>query len=270
MPLSIETVSAQHIGDRGEQQDRVAIFPHPAHKGALLAVLADGMGGHSGGALAAEQVIFKARHAFDVAPPNVANVRETLAAGINDAHDSIRLAAMTSEQDPHSTACILILQPGRVDWAHCGDSRIYHFRKGEKVSRSFDHSYVMDLVRQGLISEEDAEKHPNKNVLLSCLGDDPAPRIDYGETSPLQDGDAFLLCSDGLWAYFTDEVLGKVLNEFPVRQAAEILINTARDRGKPRGDNISLAIVRIKDVVPEKKLMPHQMVKKPGMPGAKP
>lgn len=271
MPLTIETVSAQHIGDRGEQQDRVAIFPHPTHKGSLLAVLADGMGGHSGGSLAAEQVIFKAKHAFEASPPNPANVRATLAAGINDAHDSIKLAAITSEQDPHSTACVLILQPGRVDWAYCGDSRIYHFRKGEKISRTFDHSYVMDLVRQGLISEEDAEKHPNKNILLSCLGDDPAPRIDYGETSPLQDGDAFLLCSDGMWAYFTDEVIGKVLNEFPVRQAAEIFINTARDRAQGRGDNCSLAIIRIKEVEPEKKkLMPHQMVKKPGMPGAKP
>ena len=65
MPLTIETVAAQHIGDRSEQQDRVAIFAHPTHKGALLAVLADGMGGHSGGSLAAEQVLFKARHAFE-------------------------------------------------------------------------------------------------------------------------------------------------------------------------------------------------------------
>jgi serine/threonine protein phosphatase PrpC len=248
MPITIETIAAQHIGDRSEQQDRVAIYAHPTHKGALLAVLADGMGGHTGGSLAAEQVIFKAKLAFEAAPPNAENVRDTLTTAINDAHDSIRLAAISSEQDPHSTACVLILQPGRADWAHCGDSRIYHFRKGEKRSRSFDHSYVMDLVRQGLINEEDAEKHPNKNILLSCLGDDPAPRIDYGETAPLVDGDAFLLCSDGLWAYFADEVLAKVLNEFPLRQAAEVLINTARSRANGRGDNCSLAIVRVKEV----------------------
>jgi serine/threonine protein phosphatase PrpC len=268
MALTIETISAQHIGDRGEQQDRVAIYPHSTHKGALLAVLADGMGGHTGGSLAAEQVLFKARHAFEASPPNAENVRATLAAAINDAHDGIKLAALTSEQDPHSTACVLILQPGRADWAYCGDSRIYHFRKGEKISRTFDHSYVMDLVRQGLISEEDAEKHPNKNILLSCLGDEPPPRIDYGETAPLQDGDAFLLCSDGLWAYFTDEVLGKVLNEFPLRQAAEILINTARDRAAGRGDNCSLAVVRVKEIEPEKKapLWKQGLPKKPGTP----
>ena len=270
MPLTIETITAQHIGDRKEQQDRVALFPHPTHKGALLAVLADGMGGHTGGALAAEQVIFKARHAFEASPPNAENVRETLANAINDAHDGIKLAAISSEQDPHSPACVLILQPGRVDWAYTGDSRIYHFRKGELVSRTFDHSYVMDLVRQGLIKEEDAEKHPNKNVLLSCLGEDAPPRIDYGDSAPLQDGDCFLLCSDGLWAYFTDAMLGKALNEFPLRQAAEILINTARSQGNGRGDNCSLAVVRIKEVAPEKKPMPHQMVKKPGMPGGKP
>ena len=123
----------------------------------------------------------------------------------------------------------------------------------------------MDLVRQGLISEDDAEKHPNKNILLSCLGDDPAPRIDYGETSPLVDGDCFLLCSDGLWAYFADDVLGKVLNEFPVRQAAEVLINTARSRGAGRGDNCSLAIVRVREVEPPKKEpLWKQGPKKPG------
>ena len=269
MPLTIETISAQHIGDRKEQQDRVAIFAHPTHKGSLLAVLADGMGGHTGGALAAEQVIFKARHAFENAQPTPENVRATLAGGINDAHDGIKLAALTSEQDPHSTACLLVLQPGRVDWAYTGDSRIYHFRKGELISRTFDHSYVMDLVRQGLIKEEDAEKHPNKNVLLSCLGEDTAPRIDYGETAPLQDGDCFLLCSDGLWAYFTDKMLGKALSEFPLREAAEILINTARSQGNGRGDNISLAVVRIKEVEPPKKepLWKQGLANKPGAAG---
>lgn len=247
MPLSIETVSAQHIGDRGEQQDRVAIFPHPTHKGALLAVLADGMGGHTGGALAAEQVLFKAKQGFEMGAPTGDNVRDLLAAGINDAHDGIKLTRFTSEQDPHSTACLLILQPGRADWAHCGDSRIYHYRDGQRIARSFDHSYVMDLVQKGFLTEEQAEQHPNKNILISCLGDNDPPRIDFGAAATLAAGDAFLLCSDGMWAYFSDEEIGRVLKEFPPRQAAEIFINTARDRAKGRGDNCSLAILRLKE-----------------------
>ncbi|MEW6163587.1 MAG: protein phosphatase 2C domain-containing protein [Pseudomonadota bacterium] len=252
MPLTIETCTAQHIGDRSEQQDRVGLFAHPTQKGTLLAVLADGMGGHTGGALAAEQVVQSAKNNFESGVLAAAGIQATLAAGINDAHDGIKLTAMSSEQDPHSTACLLILQPGRADWAHCGDSRIYHYRDGVKVSRSYDHSHVMNLVKMGYLTEEQAETHPQKNLLISCLGDNDPPKIDFGETAPLAGGDCFLLCSDGLWAYFSDDELGRVLNEFPVRQAAEILINSARDRAKGRGDNCSLAIVRLRETEEEK------------------
>jgi PPM family protein phosphatase len=248
MPFTIETCTAQHIGDRQEQQDRVALFAHPNQKATLLAVLADGMGGHTGGALAAEQVIQSAKQSFQANLPAGTNIEDMLAAGINDAHDGIKLSRFTSEQDPHSTACAFILQPGRADWAHCGDSRIYHYRDGVKVSRTYDHSHVMNLVKMGYLTEEQAESHPQKNLLISCLGDNDAPKIDFGKTMPLVGGDCFLLCSDGLWAYFTDDEIGRVLNEFPVRQAAEILINSARDRAQGRGDNCTLAIVRLKEI----------------------
>jgi serine/threonine protein phosphatase PrpC len=252
MAFNIETCTAQHIGDRSEQQDRVGLFAHPTQKATLLAVLADGMGGHTGGALAAEQVIQSAKNNFQSGALAAGAIQNTLAASIHDAHDAIKLTALSSEADPHSTACALILQPGRADWAYCGDSRIYHYRDGVKVSRTYDHSHVMNLVKMGYLTEAQAETHPQKNLLISCLGDNDPPKVDFGETVPLAGGDCFLLCSDGLWAYFSDEELGKVLNEFPVRQAAEILINSARDRAKGRGDNCSLAIVKLKALEDEK------------------
>ncbi len=252
MPFTIETCTAQHIGDRDEQQDRVGLFTHPVQKGAVLAVLADGMGGHSGGALAAEQVVHSAKNIFQANTPAGVNVAEMLADAINDAHDGIKLARFTSEQDPHSTACLLIVQSGRADWAHCGDSRLYHYRDGARVSRTDDHSHVMSLVKRGYLTEEQAESHPQKNLLISCLGDDAAPQIDFGAAAPLVNGDCFLLCSDGLWACFSDDELGRVLNEFPVREAAEILVNSARERAQGRGDNCSLAIVRLQEIEPEK------------------
>lgn len=254
MPLIIEACTAQHIGDRQEQQDRVAIFSHPRTKGALLAALADGMGGHTGGALAAEQVLHAANNSFSAIGLAPEHVRDMLQSGIADAHDGIRLTRYTSEQDPHSTACLLILQAGRADWAHCGDSRIYHFRDGRLVSRSVDHSYVMDLVQRGFLTEAQAEQHPNKNILVSCLGDKEVPRVQYGTAEPLVAGDCFLLCSDGLWAYFPDAELGTVLKEMAPRQAAEWLIDAARKRAQGRGDNCSLAIVRLKEA--EKPSMP--------------
>lgn len=244
MSLTIESCSAQHLGDREEQQDRVAIFPHPKRSGMLLAVLADGMGGHTGGAMAAEQVIHTARSNFESYGP-AQPVREMLAEGILDAHNAIRLARYTSEQDPHSTACLLMLHANRADWAHCGDSRVYHYRNTQLVSRSSDHSYVSELLRQGLITDSQAERHPNRNLLVSSLGELEPPQISFGEAVPLIAGDCFLLCSDGLWAHFPDDELGSILAQYPPRAAAEILIDEARLRAKGRGDNISVVIVRL-------------------------
>lgn len=248
MALTIDVCKAQHIGDREEQQDRVAMFPHPNYKGAMLAVLADGMGGLSGGAMAAEQVVLGGKSNFDRFGPG-ANVREMLAACINDGHDGIRLTALSAEMEPHSTACVLVLTPGRADWAHCGDSRIYQFRNGEMIARTVDHSLVMrKMVIPGYLTEEQAETHPNKNLLVSCLGEEARPEIDFGEAAPLQGEDCFLLCSDGIWAYFKNEELGQILASMPPRQAAEALIERARERAKGHGDNASLAIVKIKEI----------------------
>ena len=256
MGLSIETCTAQHIGDREEQQDRVGLFAHPTRRGMLLAVLADGMGGHTGGAMAAEQVIFKARYSFEAYAPSGESPRQLLGALIEEAHVAIKLTRFTSEQDPHSTACVLLFQPGRIDWAHCGDSRIYHFRGDQLVSRSADHSYVNMMLKQGYLTQEQAEHHTQKNVLLGCLGSEREPTIDYGETEPPLAGDVFLLCSDGLWAYFSDAELGGVLAAHPPRAAAEILIQRARERAAGRGDNCSLVIVKLVEKKEEKKPVP--------------
>ena len=259
MALSVETCAAQHIGDRKEQQDRVALFPHPKRPGLLMAVLADGMGGHTGGAMAAEQVVFKARQNFEEFAPADESPQDLLRSIIDESHTVIKLTRFTSEQDPHTTACVLLFQAGRVDWAHCGDSRIYHFRNDKLVSRSSDHSYVNEMVKQGYLTPEQAEHHPQKNVLLGCLGSEREPTIDFGGTAPLADGDIFLLCSDGLWAYFSDAELGGVLAAHPPRAAAEILIQRSRDRANGHGDNCSLAIV---------KLVEKKVEKKPGPPSA--
>ena len=253
MPLTVETCVAQHIGDRKEQQDRVTLLHHPTRRGLFMAVLADGMGGHTGGAMAAEQVLHKAGTSFEVFAPASETPKDLLREVIAEAHVVIKLTRFTSEQDPHSTACILMFQPGRVDWAHCGDSRIYHFRGDKLVSRSNDHSYVNELVRLGRISAEEAEHHPQKNILLGCLGSEREPTIDFGEATPLADQDIFLLCSDGLWAYFSDAELGGVLAAHPPRAAAEILIQRARDRARGSGDNCSLAIIKLVEKKAEKK-----------------
>ncbi|APR04718.1 PP2C family protein-serine/threonine phosphatase [Thauera chlorobenzoica] len=245
MPFSAETCVALHGGDRAEQQDRVGLFPHPKRSGMLLAVLADGMGGHSGGAMAAEQVLIRARQNFETYAPRYETPDSLLASVIDEAHLVIKLTRFTSEQDPHSTAVVFLLQQGKAYWAHCGDSRLYHFRGPSLLSRSADHSLVGELQRKGRLDAADALWHPRRNVLLSCLGSERAPRIEQGrEETPLA-GDVFLLCSDGLWAYFSDAELGATLHELPPRAAAERLIGLARERARGSGDNLSLAIIKL-------------------------
>ncbi len=257
MSLTIDTCVAQHIGDRKEQQDRVALIPHPTRRGLLMAVLADGMGGHTGGAIAAEQVIHKAQQSFENYAPLSETPQELLRSIVHDAHVVIKLTRFTSEADPHSTAVVLMLQPGRVDWAHCGDSRLYHFRGDKLVTRSGDHSLVAELVRMGHITEEQAGAHPQRNILLSCLGAEREPQVDFGDSAPLVADDIFLLCSDGLWGYFSAAELGGVLAAHPPRNAAEILVERARKRAQGAGDNISLAIIKLTQKVAKRpKLAP--------------
>ena len=245
MSFTAETCVAMHVGDRKEQQDRVALFGHPKRPGMLMAVLADGMGGHSGGAMAAEQVLIRARQNFETYAPAQETPEDLLRSVIDEAHTVIKLTRFTSEQDPHSTAVVFTLQQGKAYWAHCGDSRLYHFRGAHTMSRSADHSLVGELQRTGRLDENQALNHPQRNVLLSCLGSDREPRIEYGcEASPVA-GDCFLLCSDGLWAYFTDFELASTLQEFPPRAAAERLIAQVRQRAGGSGDNISLAVIKL-------------------------
>ncbi len=256
MPFIVDTCTAQHIGDRDEQQDRVGLFAHPAKKGALLAVVADGMGGHTGGAMAAEQVVHSARTNFLCSALASDEIRDLLASNINDAHAAIRLAHLSGEQEPHSTAAMLIIHRGRADWAHCGDTRIYHFRNGDLVSRSWDHSHVMSLVKEGYMTEQQAAEHPQKNLLISCLGDESPPQIEFGSCDPLAEGDGFLLCTDGLWGYFSDQELAQVINDYPPRQAAEMLIQGARERAGGRGDNVSFVILRVNYIAEKRPLPP--------------
>lgn len=226
----------------------MAIFPHPQRSDCLLAVLADGMGGHTGGAIAAQQVLLKAKQNFATFSPSSESSQEFLRSVIDEAHVVIKLTRFTSEADPHSTAVVMLLHPGLAEWAHCGDSRLYHFRRGKLVTHTADHSLVGELIRTNRITEEMAQLHPQRNLLLSCLGADKDPRIDYGGAPALESGDCFLLCSDGLWGVLSDDELGRTLHELDARSAARVLINAARERGEGVGDNISMAIVKIKPV----------------------
>ncbi|HYD96888.1 MAG TPA: protein phosphatase 2C domain-containing protein [Noviherbaspirillum sp.] len=244
----IEAGTGQHIGDRHEQQDRAALFTAPRAPGYLMAVVADGMGGLSGGALAAEQVIRTAKQAFDLFSPQTDDVEKLLATIAHDAHTIIKLTAFSSEKKPHSTMVALVITPHRTAvWAHVGDSRLYRFDGPNCADRTTDHSYVEMLVRQGKLSRQEAQNHRLANVLVSALGShESEPQVTLRRHEGLKAGDAFLLCSDGLWHYFSDAELAAAVAANTPRQASEMLITKARERATDgKGDNCTLAIVKL-------------------------
>jgi serine/threonine protein phosphatase PrpC len=211
-----------------------------------MAVVADGMGGKSGGRKAADQVVLTARQVFDRYVPAKDESEQTLAQLVNEAHLMIKLTAMAFEEEPHSTIGAFIVNPDlSADLVHAGDTRIYHFQGPEMAHRTLDHSYVQRLVDEGQISEEDANVHPQANLLTGCLGTQQDPPVSTHHIRQLTIGDSLLVCSDGLWHYFTPKELGAIVHTLPPREAAEMLVGKARHRARTGGDNLSLALVRI-------------------------
>lgn len=235
-----------HKGDRDYQQDQVAVFTHPRHNGCMLAVVADGMGGRSGGRKASDQVMLTAKQLFERYAPETDDAGAMLSQLVQEAHIVIKLTAISSEQEPHSTIAAFLINPGGdCHWIHAGDSRIYHFHANRLVRRTLDHSYVQTLVNRGELTEEEAAVHPQSNILMGCLGTDNDPPQEKHFIPQLRPGDTLLACSDGVWHYFSSDELGSVLSSLSAREASEFLIEKARERANGGGDNLSLIIVKV-------------------------
>jgi serine/threonine protein phosphatase PrpC len=235
-----------HKGDREYQQDQVLLMPHPRTPGCVLGVVADGMGGRSGGRKASDQVMMTAKQLFERYSPDHDDAPTMLQQVVKEAHLVIKLTAISAEQEPHSTIAAFLINPGGdCHWVHAGDSRIYHYHGGKLVRRTLDHSYVQTLVAAGQITEEEANVHPQSNILMGCLGAEDDPPADLHTITQLRPGDVLLACSDGVWHYFSPAELGSVLASLSPREASEFLIEKARSRARGGGDNLSLAIVKL-------------------------
>jgi len=244
--FKVTACTADHIGDRAEQQDRVAILTSPRHPNCLLAIVSDGMGGRTGGRMAADQVIATAMHVFrDTGEDDAGSLPGLLRTIANEAHTVIRLSALSSEKEPHATFVALIVRSDYAAWAHAGDSRLYHFRDGRVVRRTEDQTYASFLRAQGREQQAQEADRRFKHMLISSLGLSRPPDLIIGDTQDLQAGDVFLLCSDGLWGHFADDEFGAMLAQDNPRNASNELVRLARERARGAGDNLSLAIVKL-------------------------
>jgi len=230
---------ASHIGGRDEQQDRWRVADLGA--AGLLAVLADGMGGHRDGALAAEVVVETAialtRHQLKSLQGQPQRLLSTLCEQVSAALSERSAAA-------HSTLVALWLYNGHAWWVHVGDSRCYCLRQGKRVMRTRDHSAVQMLVDLGEISEAEMAEHPEQNRLYRSLGGGQKPRPELG-TAPMVRDDLFVLCSDGVWQYLNESELWVEAHRRGLSEAATALVERAVARGGADADNSTLILIRI-------------------------
>ncbi len=242
--MKYQIASLSLTGGRASNQDRVLC---EEGDNAVLMVLADGLGGHTGGARAADILTRTAQHAFEsIRQPLITKPSAFLALTILRAHKEI-VAYGQAQHPPISprTTCVLCLvQSGYAYWAHVGDSRLYHFRNGQVLRRTLDHTVTEQLHLDGLLTENEMMRHPEKSRLLKALGSPRAPAITLGEETPLARGDTLLLCSDGLWEALPTAEMAEFLREDSVEESIEEMLHAAEKRMQKKADNLSAVCFR--------------------------
>ena len=238
MPV-IETACYADIGGRAEQQDRVAGFHRDD---ACLLALADGLGGHEGGALAAQALVDTAQELFYAASPADIPVH-LLTDIVLRGHRRINAIGVEQGIRPSSTCVLLHIDGNAATWAHVGDSRLYRFVDGTLVERTIDHSVVELLRMQGRITEQEMKTHPDQNQLYGALGGGTMPPVETA-SKPTAPADGFLLASDGLWENASETDLEAVFTAENLGTAVQDLVGCARSNGGTNCDNISVVAAR--------------------------
>ena len=231
-------------GSRSVNQDRIA---YTYGRDTLLLVVADGMGGHAGGEIAAQIAVRLFIERFQQeAKPILKNPLTFLHESMVKAHAALGSysAQFSMLETPRTTCVACIVQAGHAHWAHVGDSRLCLYRQGVLLSQTRDHSKVQYLVDQGLIGPNDVADHPDRNKIYSCLGGLVDPVIDLSNRTPLRDGDIIVMCTDGLWGSIGSDEMATWLTSTPILKSAPEMIREAERRGGADGDNLSAIVVR--------------------------
>ena len=238
MKYSIFTDS--RVGQRPYNQDRLG---HWQTDESMLMVVADGMGGHAHGEVAAQIAVEHLSAAFLAeAKPRIPNPDLFLYDAVGRAHSTIVHQARERGlgDAPRTTVVACVVQQGRAWWSHVGDSRLYLVRKGRVLARTRDHTYVQQLVDAGKIREQAAENHPDRNRLYQCLGGTHTPRLELTASVPLDKDDVVLMCTDGFWGPLTQrQILIGLIGKEPAKALPELLAQ-AEARAGTHCDNLSV------------------------------
>lgn len=231
-------------GGRENNEDRLA---HCYSRDALLMVVADGMGGHYYGEIASQIAVQTLTDAFQrEARPTLLDPFLFLQKNIQNAHHAILDYSEQNKLDdsPRTTIVACVIQDSVAYWAHAGDSRLYLIRKGRIIGQTKDHSQVQAMIDEGLITPAQAETHPERNKVYSCLGGSHTPEVEFSRKTPLESGDLIVLCTDGIWGVSPGNTLVEALKHPNLMQAVPQFMQQAERWGGPHGDNLSMIVVR--------------------------
>ena len=241
--MKVLTASTNRLGNRSSNQDRCLVLEG---SGRILLAVADGMGGHARGDLAAETVVNSLSHSFLNQREAVAEPEQFLKAALEIAHlETVEAGrASTPPVEPRTTCVVCLVQGNQAWWAHVGDSRLYLLRAGSLLTRTRDHTPVEELLQNGVIHEDELSTHPLRNSVSRCLGGAlrfPKISFDHAELKP---GDTLLLCSDGLWSALHERKLLDMPASGELEFAVNKLTEEAEKASYPHSDNISLVGLR--------------------------
>jgi serine/threonine protein phosphatase PrpC len=235
------------MGDRSTNQDRYLIMEAPD---SILLALADGMGGHPKGEMAAQILMDNARKAFLTSRKPISSPRFFLSGLLEMSHREILDFGSKQEPpiEPRTTGVLCLVQDDNAYWAHIGDSRLYIMRNGVIHQRTDDHSYVEHLRQQGLISAAQVHTHKFRNYVTRCLGgSNNRPVAELSGPHELQQGDVVLLCSDGFWGPLPERPMVDSLYKKQaslVKNVAQ-LANQAASKSHPESDNVTVVALKL-------------------------
>jgi len=228
------------VGARAVNQDRMG---YCYSRESLLMVVADGMGGHVRGEVAAQLTLQSCAGLFQRhAQPRLADPAEFLDLALRVSHrELLHYQSMHSlPEAPRTTVVACVVQDDRAWWAHAGDSRVYWLRQGRILSRTRDHSKVQTLVSLGLIAEHQQENHPERNKVLNCLGSPFEPSVEITSHARLVGGDTLVLCTDGFWSGIPEAELATAFADGPVARVVPALVQRAVQANGRFADNTTV------------------------------
>ncbi|MFL5872092.1 MAG: Stp1/IreP family PP2C-type Ser/Thr phosphatase [Solirubrobacterales bacterium] len=211
---------------------------------APLFVVADGMGGAQAGEVASKAAAESFSGELPKAPPERL-LEETIEAANRTIHELARKDPSLSGMGTTTTAALVDLEGETVAIGHVGDSRAYRLRGAKFEQLTRDHSLVEEMRRKGQLTDAQAEDHPQRSIITRALGPEPEVQVDV-QTVPAQDGDVFLICSDGLTTMLDDETIGRILARATSLQAAVRALVDEANRAGGR-DNITVVAFRVED-----------------------